>query len=233
MSTFRRAIPQAFLPTAGHSRAFVWRYSPVNWGRRPRHFHAEPELNLIVSGQATFGIGEAVVAVWQGDLLGFPPAQDHVLLEASPDLYLFAIGVAPSLSSDILRTEPDDVLLPTRLGLTPDDFRSLVSRASSIVDKEGVEQPCAELWEQAHWLWRRGSSRPLAAVHVLTRRALSAVNHAPDLELQSLSHRLKTADSEISRYCSCHTTPAARPLGPVLLVLLVVTSLFRPRREQL
>jgi AraC-like DNA-binding protein len=37
-------------------------------------------------------------------------------------------------------------------------------------------------------------------MHVLTRRALSAVNRAPDLDLRSLSHRLRTVDSEISRY---------------------------------
>jgi len=200
MSTFRRAIHQSFLPKAGRSRAFVWKYSPVNWGRRPRHFHVEPEFNLIVSGRATFGIGEALVTVSQGDLLGFPPAQDHVLLEASPDLYLFAIGMEPTLSSDVLRAEPDDVMLPTRLRLTPDDFRSLVSRASAIVDRDGVEQPCAELWEQAHWLGGRSTTQPLSAMHVLTRRALSAVNRAPEVDLRSLSKRLRTVDSEVSRY---------------------------------
>jgi AraC-like DNA-binding protein/mannose-6-phosphate isomerase-like protein (cupin superfamily) len=200
MSTVRRAIHQGFLPTAGHARAFVWKYSPVNWGRRPRHFHGEPELNLIVSGRATFGIGEAVVTVAQGDLLGFPPAQDHVLLEASPDLYLFAIGMQPALSSDVLGAEADEVMLPTRLRLKPDDFRSLVNRASAIVDRDGVEQPCAELWEQAHWLRGHGTTQSLTAMHVLTRRALAAVNRAPGLDLQSLSHRLRTADSEISRY---------------------------------
>ena len=200
MSTLRRAIPQGFLPTAGQSRAFVWKYSPVNWGRRPRHFHAEPELNLIVSGQATFGIGDTVVKVSQGDLLGFPPAQDHVLIEASPDLYLFAVGMEPAFVSDILRSEPDSVMVPTRLRLQPADFRRLVNCASAIVDQGGVEQPCAELWEQAHWLAGRGAARPLIPMHVLTRRALSAVNRAPELDLRSLSSRLKTADSEISRY---------------------------------
>jgi AraC-like DNA-binding protein/mannose-6-phosphate isomerase-like protein (cupin superfamily) len=200
MSTLRRTIHQGFLPTASHSRAFVWKYSPMNWGRRPRHFHVEPELNLIVSGQAIFGVGEAVVTVSQGDLLGFPPAQDHVLLQASPDLYLFAIGMEPSLSSEVLRAEANDVMLPTRLRLAPDDFRSLVSRAAAIVDRDGVEQPCAELWEQAHWLAGRVPSQSPKAMHVLTRRALSAVHRAPELDLQSLSNRLRTADSEISRY---------------------------------
>jgi AraC-like DNA-binding protein/mannose-6-phosphate isomerase-like protein (cupin superfamily) len=200
MPSAGRAIHQGFLPSRGQSRAFVWKYSPVNWGRRPRHFHREPEFNLIASGRATFGIGDIVVTVSEGDLLGLPPAQDHVLLHASPDLYLFAVGMDPALSSDVLRADPDDVMPPVCFRLALDDFRSLISRASAIVDRDGVEQPCAELWEQAHWLAARNTSRPINSMHVLTRRAISAVNRAPNLELQSLAARLRTADSEISRY---------------------------------
>jgi AraC-like DNA-binding protein len=200
MTAARQAIHQSFLPTQGKSRAFVWKYSPVNWGRRPRHFHVEPELNLIASGHATFGIGDAVVKVSQGDLLGFPPAQDHALLDASPDLYLFAIGVEPTFSSEILRAAADESMLPLHLHLEAADFRALVGRASAIVDREGVDQPCAELWEQAHWLGRRCRTCTPVAMHVLTRRTLCALSQAPSLELKSLSDRLKTADSEISRY---------------------------------
>jgi len=200
MVAARRVILQGFLPARGKSRAFVWKYSPVNWGRRPRHFHIEPELNLIASGHAIFGIGESVVRVSQGDLLGFPPGQDHVLLDASPDLYLFAIGMDPRLSSDILRTAADEVLPPLHLRLGSDDFQTLVNRASDIVDCDGVDQACAELWEHAHWLGRRGDDHPAAATHVLTRRALSAVSQTPHLDLRSLSDRLRTANSEISRY---------------------------------
>ena len=190
---------QGFLPTHGRSRAFVWKYSPVNWGRRPRHFHVEPELNLIASGHAIFGIGDAVVRVSQSEMIGFSPAQDHVLLDASPDLYLFAIGMEPAFSADILRGSPDEGM-PLHLRLRPDDFRMLVNRASAIVDRDGVEPPCAELWEHAHWLAKRRVDRSTASLHVLTRRALSAVSRAPDLDLGSLANRLRTADSEISRY---------------------------------
>jgi AraC-like DNA-binding protein len=200
MTAARQAIHQGFLPSHGASRAYVWKYSPVNWGRRPRHFHIEPELNLVASGRATFGIGETVVEARQGDLLRFPPAQDHVLLEASPDLYLFAIGMDPALSSEVLRAEADQVMLPLRVRLGDDDFRALVNRASAIVDRGGVEQPCAELWEQACWLASRPQARPATAMHVLTRRALSVVSHAPELGLDTMANRMQTAASEISRY---------------------------------
>jgi len=200
MTAVRQAIHQGFLPTQGASRAFVWKYSPVNWGRRPRHFHIEPELNLIASGRATFGIGETIVEVAQGDLLRFPPAQDHALLDASPDLYLFAIGMDPSLSRDVLRADADQVMLPLRLRLADDDFRALVNSASAIVDRGGVDQPCAELWEHAYWLGRRSQAHAATAMHVLTRRALSAVSRNPDLGLEMLSERMRNASSEISRY---------------------------------
>jgi AraC-like DNA-binding protein/mannose-6-phosphate isomerase-like protein (cupin superfamily) len=196
----RRAIHQGFLPSDSSSRAFVWKYTPVNWGRRPRHFHLEPELNLIASGHATFGIGERIVTAKGGDLLRFPPAQDHVLLEASPDLYLFAVGMDPALSSEVLRGEADQTLLPLRLRLADDDFRMLINRAAGIVDRAGIEQPCAELWEQAHWLGRRSPVCSPATMHVLTRRALSAVSQAPNLALEALSADMRTAGSEISRY---------------------------------
>jgi len=200
MNVVRQAIHQGFLPSHGASRAFVWKYSPVNWGRRPRHFHIEPEVNLIASGHATFGVGETIVEVEQGDLLRFPPAQDHVLLEASPDLYLFAIGMDPTLSAEVLRTEADQVMLPLRLRLPDDEFRALVNRASAIVDRGGVEQPCAELWEHAYWFGGRSQGCSATTMHVLTRRVLSAVSQAPDLGLEMLSRRMRTAGSEISRY---------------------------------
>jgi quercetin dioxygenase-like cupin family protein len=81
----RGALYQSFLPDRDQ-HAYVWKYSQAIGGRRPRHFHGEPEMNLIVRGSAMFGIGDAVVETIAGELLTFPPGQDHALLEASPDL---------------------------------------------------------------------------------------------------------------------------------------------------
>jgi AraC-like DNA-binding protein len=195
-----RALHQSFLPTQGSVRAYVWKYTPVNWGRRPRHFHAEPELNLIASGSATFGVGERLVRVCQGDILGFQPAQDHILLEASPDLYLFAIGMTRAFSAEVLRRQPDHTMVPLQMRLADEDFRALVEKAAAIVDRDGVDQSCAELWERMHCIRQRGESRNAAATHVLTRWALSALSDAPSLGLQRLSENKGTSASEVSRY---------------------------------
>ena len=76
-------------------RAQAWRHQAAFW--RPRHFHEEPELNLITCGSAVFGIGDARVTAQRGDVLLFHPGQDHVLLSASADLGLFAVALQPSV----------------------------------------------------------------------------------------------------------------------------------------
>jgi mannose-6-phosphate isomerase-like protein (cupin superfamily) len=74
-------------------RAQVWRHDPAF--RRPRHFHEEPEINLVVRGRATLGVGDRVVSVGAGDLLLFLPGQDHVLLGSGQDLELFVVALHP------------------------------------------------------------------------------------------------------------------------------------------
>ena len=93
------AVP-ALSDSRARARGHVWHHVPAT--RRPRHFHAEPELNLIAAGQAVFGVGEAIISVSTGDLLWWPPGQDHVLLDASPDLDLYVIGVTPAFSEHVL-----------------------------------------------------------------------------------------------------------------------------------
>jgi len=195
-----QAIHQSFLPASGPSRAHVWKFSLEYGGRRPRHFHAEPELNLIVAGTAIFGIGETVVCASAGELLGFPPGQDHVLLKSSPDLYLFAIGMDPIFSSTVLRRERDNVTVPLHIRLKSSDFRAMETRSAAIVDRSGVEQPSAELWEYANWLRQQNAGRLNDATHVLTRRTLSLMADEPDIDRERLAGKLKTSPTAVSRY---------------------------------
>lgn len=195
-----RAIHQSFLPVSGSSRAHVWKFSLEHGGRRPRHFHVEPELNLIVAGSATFGIGETVVKASAGELLGFPPGQDHILLEPSPDLYLFAVGMDPNFSSTVLRSERDSVMLPLHIRLETSDLRALVARSMAIVDQTGVDQQSAELWEQASWLRQKNAGRLNDRTHVLTRRTLSLMADEPDLDRDDLARKLRASPFSISRY---------------------------------
>jgi AraC-like DNA-binding protein len=141
-----------------------------------------------------------VVRVCQGDILGFQPAQDHILLEASPDLYLFAIGMAPGLYSEVLGSQPNHGMVPRQMRLADEDFRALVDHAANIVERDGIDQSCAELWERVNWIHQRGESRRATATHVLTRWAVSALSDAPSLGLQRLSEKKGTSASEVSRH---------------------------------
>jgi AraC-like DNA-binding protein/quercetin dioxygenase-like cupin family protein len=194
----QRALHQSFLPKPGE-RAFVWKYSPSIGGRRPRHFHIEPELNLVVRGTATFGVGDRVVRVSEGELLVFPSGQDHVLLEGSEDLYLYALGLEPRYSAEVLggRAKP---VLPLHAALPPDELSVIQERVGAIVDRSGAEQEGAELWERIHWLGRRSVERSGRRGHVLTRRALELLDAAPELGLEELAGELRANPTEVSRH---------------------------------
>lgn len=192
----KQAIHQSFLPP-GNDQAFVWKYSESTGGRRPRHFHAEPELNLVVRGSATFGVGQKVVTVLPGELIAFPSAQDHVLLESSPDLYLYAIGLDSCYSAQVLTNEPSQ---PFHVRLTGNELRPVLDSAADIVERSNVGQRGAELWQRVHWLARRAAPRSAHATHVLTRRALQLLRVGSDLPLTRLAESVRAQPAEVSRH---------------------------------
>jgi AraC-like DNA-binding protein len=192
------ALLQRFLPNQQH-RAFVWKYAHEIGGRRPRHFHCEPELNVVARGSATFGVGDRTVRVTRGQLLAFPSAQDHVLLSASPDLYLYAIGLDRDYSTEVLGSVHEPVV-PLHVTLGREEFAFVVDRAAAILEQPDSEQRGAELWERVHWFGRRVESRPSVATHVLTRRALQRMVTAPELGLDAVARESRAHPSEMSRH---------------------------------
>lgn len=193
-----RALFQRFLPEP-QQRAFVWKYARATGGRRPRHFHEEPELNVVVAGSATFAVGDRVVRVAGGELLAFPPGQDHALLSASPDLYLYAVGLDRAYSAAVL-SGASETVEPRHVRLAPAEFEGVLDRAAALVDRAGAEQLGAELWERTHWLARRSSGGVEHATHVLTRRALKLLSAEPESGLDALAAALHTHPSDVSRY---------------------------------
>ena len=198
VGTERRALFQPFLPDH-EPHAFVWKYADSIGGRRPRHFHGEPELNLVVRGTATFGIGDRVVQLAPGELLAFPSGQDHVLLAASPDLYLYAIGLDMNYSAHVLGTKKEQVV-PLHARLGEEELALVIDRAAAIVDRAGADQLGAELWERMHWLARRSTPGPHSSTHVLTRRAMQLMSSEPELGLDALAREIGTHPSEVSRH---------------------------------
>jgi AraC-like DNA-binding protein len=190
------ALYQPF-PIPGNARGHVWHHVPAT--RRPRHFHAEPELNLITAGRAAFGYGEATVSVSAGDLLWWPPGQDHVLLDATPDLDLYVIGVTPAFSEQVLAGRASGASGgAARLQLDHDmltRLRTACARPTAGADTAAVERHVGDLWSDAHTLRGRIPDR-----HPLTVRALRSLLGRPDLKRGELARLIHGNASEVSRY---------------------------------
>lgn len=182
MSRSARLSPRAVVdvyfqpfPMGSAARGQVWRYAPQF--RSPRHFHAEPELNLVAAGTATFGVGEGQVDVGPGDLLWWLPGQDHELTQASTDLDLFVIGLTPALSERVLGSLSRAAECgPVVTGLGAATARDLLARCLALgqaTDTAAIEQRVGDLWRDAHEL--RG---PHVEMHALTRRALGSLRRS-------------------------------------------------------
>lgn len=183
------ALFQPF-PMPSGRRAQVWRHQPEF--RRPRHFHQEPEINLVVAGSGVIGLGPEAVLVSTGDLLLFEPGQDHVLLEASDDFDLFVMALRPELASRIRSAS----VLPwtRRLELTRSDVTKIATRLGAlreVADASAVEGHVMDLFLLA--------SKQPGSAHVVSRRALECVRAEPSVSGIALASQLKTAVSVLSR----------------------------------
>lgn len=185
-------------PMLGRAQAQIWSYSPRY--RRPRHFHVEPELNFVIAGSACFGVGGRTIEVTSGEVLGFLPGQDHELLHGSDDLMLFAIGMTPKLSSEVLRKAHLLGGMPIRLRPAAHELRQLTSRASAMTESGNADQAIAEFWERVHLSTPSCSHDLCGTSHVATRRALAALAEAPELDRDALARLARANPSELSRH---------------------------------
>lgn len=188
------ALYQPFpLPT--RARAHVWHHVPET--RRPRHFHSEPEFNLVTRGSGVFGVGDRTIAVSGGDLLWWAPGQDHVLLEASLDFDLFVIGLTPELSERILGDRTTATAGATRVQVPADAFRRFRELCSAPLpeDPVSIERLVGDLWTQAHGL------RVVApGKHLFTNRALASLSRRPELKRSDVAAAMRAHPTEVSRH---------------------------------
>ncbi len=168
----------------------------VHRGRRPRHFHIEPELNLLVrdprlseSATAWFGSRRANCS---RSLLGRTTCCSRV-----PRISTFT----PWGSSHATRRRrSENRWCRSTSSSRGSELTGVVDRAAAIVDRAGAYQLGAELWQRVHWLGRRSLERAGRGSHVLTRRALQLLDAAPELGLEALATELRANASELSRH---------------------------------
>jgi AraC-like DNA-binding protein len=182
------ALFQPFPMLAGR-RAQAWRHQPAY--RRPRHFHGEPELNLVLRGSCVLGVGDRSVSVSEGQSLFFEPGQDHELLEASDDLELFVLGLRPELAERALGSRPVCSIPDSDPPFVASSMHAELSGLACVADGATVERRVAELFARAL------ATAPKA--HVRSHRALSSLRAERAISEATLARRLSTDPSELSR----------------------------------
>lgn len=169
-------------------RAQCWRHQPAY--RRPRHFHAEPELNLVLRGSARLGIGDKQLTLRAGELVIFIPGQDHELLAASSDLELRVVGLKPDLASHLgLAARATGV--STIETADRDSAGETLTALDAVSDAETVERVLIEM--VSPWVAQAPRSAAIA------RRSAALMQQQPELACAELARTLCTSGSELSR----------------------------------
>lgn len=166
-------------------RAQAWRHQPSFL--RPRHFHREPELNLVLRGSARLAVGERTLLAAAGDCLFFAPGQDHQLLWASDDLELFVVAVTPELALRMRSTAgPSRRLDQAELARAA----SWLHASSQLSDVSAAEQVIVRLFE--------APAKPL--LRHSTRVSIERVLVEPAVSGAALAGHARTTPSELSRH---------------------------------
>jgi AraC-like DNA-binding protein len=193
----RSVVHQPF-PTIGGARGQIWRHEPST--RRPRHFHADPELNLIAAGSASFGVGEQVLGVGANDLLWWAPGQDHELLDASDDFELYVIGLSPAFSERVLGPAGVNIYRgPQVLRLSAEQLAMLSPYCqphSFHQDTIAAEHRVGDFWQSAHAM-RLGA---LSYSHPLTQRAIRYALQRTDMNRKQIADAACSSSCEVSRH---------------------------------
>jgi len=171
-------------------RAQAWRHQPAF--RRPRHFHAEPEINLVTRGSCTLGVGDRRLELTAGELVVFQPGQDHELIEASPDLDLFVFALRPELHARALQGRPRAGIDMSAVGARElASFETELAAVGELRDAATVEVRIADLFTRAL------EDAPHA--NAMSRRIVTALRAEQSLSEAALAVRLRTTPSGISR----------------------------------
>jgi AraC-like DNA-binding protein len=171
-------------------RAQAWRHQPAY--RRPRHFHPEPELNAVCKGNAVIGLGDRVVRLGPGGVVLFHPGQDHVLLEASPDLELWVMALRPDLADQALHSLSRAASVGQSLSASAvTTLEDTLAGLAQVGDATVVETRTVDIFSMVQ--------TQLFTNHVLSRRALEEVSTRPTTAGAELAQQFGVDQSVLSR----------------------------------
>lgn len=187
----------------------AWRYANPAGANR-RHHHAELELNLVVRGTGTYLLGNRHYQIRRGDLLWLFPAQEHVLIEQTPDFQMWIVVFRRRL---IRRSATD----PTSLTLHHRNFSGDTCRRLRQPDLARFEELFGQLADtagepgllnaglayallQAWKCFDRAGEVPARSVHPAVERAARLLlGDENNYSLPQLARRAGLSPSRLSR----------------------------------
>jgi AraC-like DNA-binding protein len=124
------------LPPGAHGA--VWFYQAHESPVRPMHRHRELELNLVISGRASYVLGDRRYELLAHDLIWLFPAQQHQLIDRSPDYRMWVVLFTPRALKLIARSRAAALL-------TQQDPPGRFCRSLAENDATALDRLCREL----------------------------------------------------------------------------------------
>jgi AraC-like DNA-binding protein len=196
------------LKLPGNFDGMAWRYANPAGANR-RHHHAELELNLVTRGAGTYLLGSRQYQIRRGDLLWLFPAQEHVLIEQTPDFEMWIVVFRRRL---IKRSATDAASLPLQQrGFTGDTCRRLrqqdLSRFEELFAQlagtpsepgflnAGLAYALLQAWKS----FDRAGEVPVRSVHPAIERSAHLLLNEDSYSLPQLARKAGLSPSRLSR----------------------------------
>jgi AraC-like DNA-binding protein/quercetin dioxygenase-like cupin family protein len=120
----------------------VWFYRARQTSVWPMHKHSELELNLVISGRASYILGDRRYELRADDLVWLFPAQEHQLIDRSPDYEMWVVVFTPQALKAAVRNSPAAIL-------TERDPAGRFCKSLAHGDMLSLTQFCAELFRNS------------------------------------------------------------------------------------
>lgn len=183
----------------------LWRHR--GGGSARLHRHAELEVNLCVAGHASYLVGERRYRLARRSLLWLFPAQDHLLIETSPDFEMW-IGVwKPRLLERVCRHDagqlrvaaPDQTWIKRLQNEDAAHLERLFETVEAAALVDGFNAGLGFCLCECLAVWRRGAEDVAGrAVHPAIENAARLLrDHA--LDVPELAQRVGLSPSHLSR----------------------------------
>jgi AraC-like DNA-binding protein len=194
-----------------------WVHLVEGVGSMPKgHSHREPELNLIVSGQAKYILEGRQYELTPRTLTWLFPAHEHMLIAPSSDFCMWVVVFSPRLIRKVCQSDRYAILresappgwfcrkLAREDHLSLEAFLNELSSLSENNDKLGAGlgyllTKAWDLFEKSHETGNR------LEVHPAVEKAVRIICENPDCELGDLSLRAGLSRSQLSRLFHAQT----------------------------